>query len=102
MADKEVKLSKLGQQVEDFVIKLMKEVQRPQDKETPLEERVSLTDKMKVLDRALKWEAIKQKADDDEGGFFNFKDEDEDGDNSQPTKRVKKGQSSGTGHFPNG
>lgn len=101
MNSKEVKLSKLGQQVEEFVIKLMKDVQKPQDKDTPPEERVSLTDKMKVLDRALKWEAIKQKADDDEGGFFSFKD-DEEGEDSQPSKRVKKGQSSGTGFFSEG
>lgn len=40
----------------------------------------SLTDKMKVLDRALKWEAIKLKAQDDSfgSGFFQNDDDEED------------------------
>lgn len=40
----------------------------------------SLTDKMKVLDRALKWEAIKLKAQDDSfgTGFFQNDDDEED------------------------
>lgn len=38
----------------------------------------SLTDKMKVLDRALKWEAIKLKAEDDAwGSGFQAEDEQE-------------------------
>ena len=38
----------------------------------------SLTDKMKVLDRALKWEAIKLKAEDDAwGAGFNQDSEDD-------------------------
>lgn len=36
----------------------------------------SLTDKMKVLDRALKWEAIKLKAEDDAWGSGFMQDED--------------------------
>ena len=38
----------------------------------------SLTDKMKVLDRALKWEAIKLKAEDDAWGAGFMQDSDED------------------------
>lgn len=39
----------------------------------------TITDKMKVVDRALKLEALKQKADMDEwgSGFFNNEDEDD-------------------------
>lgn len=95
---KEVKLSSLGEEMETFIKKLMKEVQKPQEN-LPAEERYSLTDKMKVLDRALKWEAIKQKADDDEGGFFNFGDDKDDDDAPSDGRKVKKGQSSGRGHF---
>ena len=38
----------------------------------------SLTDKMKVLDRALKWEAIKLKAEDDAWGSGFMQDPEED------------------------
>lgn len=38
----------------------------------------SLTDKMKVLDRALKWEAIKLKAEDDSWGAGLMQDSDDD------------------------
>jgi hypothetical protein len=38
----------------------------------------SLTDKMKVLDRALKWEAIKLKAEDDAWGSGFMQDSEED------------------------
>ena len=38
----------------------------------------SLTDKMKVLDRALKWEAIKLKAEDDAWGSGFMPEQDED------------------------
>jgi len=38
----------------------------------------SLTDKMKVLDRALKWEAIKLKAEDDAWGSGLMQDSEED------------------------
>lgn len=63
------KLSGLGAEIEAVLSKLLKEIKNPKaiDDEG---KQYSLTDRMKVLDRALKWEAIKNKADDGEGDFF--------------------------------
>ena len=41
-------------------------------------EKYSLTDRMKVVDRALKLEDIKNKMSDDEGAFFTVKSPDDD------------------------
>jgi hypothetical protein len=72
MTDKSVKLSKLGQEIENTLAALLKEVMAKPKKgaDGKIVEQFTLTDKMKVLDRALKLEAIKAKADGDEGGFF--------------------------------
>lgn len=59
----------LNPELEDAVGKLLKEVMN--------DPQASLTDKTKVLDRALKLEQIKQKISDDEWGKGFYHDEDE-------------------------
>lgn len=62
------KIKGLNPELEQAVSKLLKQVME--------DETASLTDKTKVLDRALKLEQIKQKIADDEWGkgFFNNED----------------------------
>ncbi|NBW08729.1 MAG: hypothetical protein EBR82_11970 [Caulobacteraceae bacterium] len=57
--------------LEDFINNLMSQVM--------VDPQATITDKMKVVDRALKLEALKQKADEDEwgSGFFESDDDDE-------------------------
>lgn len=68
-ADKSSKLSALGVLAET----LLKSQLDDMDADLKLEVKArqySLTDRMKVLDRIIRLEAIKAKSDDDEGGFF--------------------------------
>jgi hypothetical protein len=59
----------INPELEDAISKLLKEVMQ--------DSQASLTDKTKVLDRALKLEQIKQKISDDEWGKGFFTDEGE-------------------------
>lgn len=59
----------INPKLEEHINKLMKEVMSDKD--------ASITDKMKVIDRALKLEALKQKMDDSSFGT-GFHDESED------------------------
>lgn len=61
--------SKINAELEKCMAKLLKEVMAvpKADKDGKVVE-VSLTDKMKVIDRVLKWEAIKSKLGEDEYG----------------------------------
>ena len=65
------KLKGVNPELEDAISKLLREVMQDQT--------ASLTDKTKVLDRALKLEQIKQKISDDEWGkgFFTTEEEGE-------------------------
>ena len=63
------KLKGVNPELEDAISKLLREVMQDQT--------ASLTDKTKVLDRALKLEQIKQKISDDEWGKGFFKTEEE-------------------------
>src|ERR1700758_5804306 len=90
MSGKEVKLDALGQQVEKTIIQMRAEVMKPQKADVAPGERITPLDKLRVLDRALKWQAIKLKAEDDEGGFFNSSD-DEDEPAEGPPKGAKRG-----------
>ena len=59
------KNSRINAELDEILKKLLKDVtEKPKDGE-PL---FSLTDKMKVIDRVLKWEAIKAKLNDGEWG----------------------------------
>ncbi len=78
MSGKEVKLDQLGQEMEKALMAALKEVTKPQKESTAPEDRISTLDKLRVFDRVLKWQAIKLKAEDDEGGFFNTPDDDDD------------------------
>ena len=69
--DKTDKLSPLGKQIERTLAAKLKEVTTPTKPGTIDTPTYSLTDIMKVLDRALKWEAIQAKVQEDEGSFFN-------------------------------
>ena len=60
----------VNSEIEGYIAELLESVKADPD--------ASLTDKMKVLDRALKWEAIKLKAEDDAWGS-GFSDTEEDG-----------------------
>ena len=60
----------LAEAVEASIAKLVTDVMKDRE--------ASLTDKVKVLDRAMKWEAIKQKAADNEWGS-GFNDDEEEG-----------------------
>lgn len=66
------KLSPLGNEIEKTLKQLLKDVMAPvkaePGKEPPAQH--SLTDKVKVLERAIKWEAVKNKVTDEEGEFF--------------------------------
>ena len=86
MSGKEVKLDALGQEMEKALMSALKEVTKPQKLDVAPEDRISTLDKLRVFDRVLKWQAIKLKAEDDEGGFFNLDDEDDD-----PAERPNKG-----------
>lgn len=77
MSGKEVKLDALGQEMEKALMAALKEVTKPQKLDVAPEDRISTLDKLRVFDRVLKWQAIKLKAEDDEGGFFNLDDEDD-------------------------
>lgn len=61
----------INPELEDVINRLLKEVMN--------DSQASLTDKAKILDRALKLEALKQKADLDEwgSGFFSGDEDDE-------------------------
>ena len=57
--------------INKLVVEVMKDEPEAKEGETPKPPKYSLTDKMKVLDRALKHEAIRLKVEDEgEGGFF--------------------------------
>ena len=94
MSGKEVKLDALGQQVEKTVISMLAEVMKPQNDDVEPGARITLLDKLRVLDRALKWQAIKLKSEDDEGGFFNFGAGD-DPEDSDETARTPSGAKRG-------
>ena len=57
-------------EIEGFINEMLSQVKK--------DTTASLTDKMKVLDRALKWEAIKLKAEDDAWGSGFMQDPEED------------------------
>lgn len=59
-------------EIEDYISEMLTAVKN--------DSTASLTEKMKILDRALKWEAIKLKAQDDSfgSGFFQNDDDDDD------------------------
>ena len=65
----ETKLSSLGQDLEKAISKLLYDVTKKANE-------ASLDDKLKVIDRALKLEGLKQKAENDDGGFFTQPEED--------------------------
>jgi hypothetical protein len=92
MSGKEVKLDALGQKAEKALMSMLDEVTKPQGAATPPEERITMLEKMRVIDRVLKWQAIKLKAEDDEGGFFNFGAGEDSDDSEEPVKgAVKRG-----------
>jgi hypothetical protein len=73
------KLSGLGDKAVSLIEAEIKEMEKDL-KIANVKDRVySLTDRMKVLDRAAKFEAIRAKVDDAEGGWFGGKDGDDDG-----------------------
>lgn len=72
MIDRKQKLSALGREVESFLARLLKKVKDDNVSE--------LGDRLAVLDRALKWEAIKMKGQEDEGEFFSQDEKPEDQD----------------------
>ena len=68
--EKKDKLSPLGIEIEKTLKATLADMTK--DAKLPKEQReYSLTDRMKVMDRALKLEAIRAKMEDDEGSFFN-------------------------------
>lgn len=71
------KKSKVNAELDEYLKQLLKEVMRkPKAGEDP-EKMPTLTDKMKVVDRILKWEAIKGKLNDgDWGSGFSAADDD--------------------------
>ena len=94
-AAKEVKLDALGASMEETLKAMLTEVKKVQPADTPPEQRITMLDKLRVIDRVLKWQAIKLKAEDDEGGFFQGLGDDDEGDDPPPPKRVPKGQGNG-------
>ena len=95
-AAKEVKLDALGASMEETLKAMLAEVKKVQPADTPTEQRITMLDKLRVIDRVLKWQAIKLKAEDDEGGFFQgLADDDDEGEGSPPNKRANKGQPNG-------
>jgi len=91
MSGKEVKLDQLGQEMEKALMAALKEVTKPQKADTAPEDRISTLDKLRVFDRVLKWQAIKLKAEDDEGGFFNTSDDEDDPAEGPQKGAVKRG-----------
>lgn len=94
MSAKEVKLDALGQEMEKALMAALKAVTKEQKADVAPEDRITMTDKMRVFDRVLKWQAIKLKAEDDEGGFFNFgagEDPEADDERAARPKEVKRG-----------
>jgi len=61
----EAKKSKVNPELDRHLSQLLKDVMKPH---TPGTDGPSLTDKMKVIDRVLKWEAIKGKLNDGDWG----------------------------------
>lgn len=72
------KLSKLGDEAVKLIENILKDMKDDLKKPDPKDRVYSLTDRMKVIDRAAKFEAIRAKIDDDEGGFFGKGDGDAD------------------------
>jgi hypothetical protein len=60
----------VSNEIEQFINDMLSQVKNDTE--------ASLTDKMKVLDRALKWEAIKLKAEDDAWGSGFMQEPDDD------------------------
>ena len=92
MSGKEVKLDALGQKAEKALMAMLDEVTKKQDESTPPDERITMLEKMRVIDRVLKWQAIKLKAEDDEGGFFNFGAGEEPEDTDEPKGAIRRGR----------
>lgn len=89
---KEVKLDALGQKIETALGKMLDEISKV-DMALPPEARPTLLDKLRVMDRVLKWQSVKLKVEDDEGGFFNGLADDEEPEEEPP--RGKKGNGNG-------
>lgn len=66
MADE--KKSKVNPELDKYLSELLKEVMRKVKADDDPAKVPSLTDKMKVIDRVLKWEAIKGKLNDGDWG----------------------------------
>jgi hypothetical protein len=63
--------SKLGKYINKLLDEVMADEPKPKEGEAAKDPKYSITDKMKVIDRALKYEAIKLKVPGSgEGGFF--------------------------------
>lgn len=86
---KQAKLSSLGKQAERLLAVTMKEMEddakhaAKSKNGTDYKPKFSLTDRMKVIDRAAKFEAIRAKMDDPEGSFFSGARKGEDDDESE-------------------
>jgi len=92
---KEVKLDALGIKIEAALGKMLDEISKV-DMGLPPEQRPTLLDKLRVMDRVLKWQSVKLKVEDDEGGFFQgLADEDEDDPPATAQKGKRNGRQSG-------
>lgn len=70
-ADTDNTLSKLGREAETLLAAQLKDMERDLKKPKKEDRQYTLLDRLKVIDRIAKFEAIRAKMSDEEGSYFN-------------------------------